>query len=178
MKKIMLKLALVAITFTTLIVRAENKIDLSGLELVNAAQPFGDIVTGGQPTVGDLKLLKARGVINIINLRTPDEFDDYDEAGQAKALGFNYIELPIAGARGVTSENAVKLDKLLAGFSDELTFVHCASSNRVGALFALRAGLIQGKSIEESLKQGDAAGLGSLRGATLKQLKKGQSKTD
>ena len=175
MKKIVIQLALIAITFAALIVRAENEIDLQGLELVNTAQPYSDIITGGQPTVEDLKLLKARGVKNIINLRPADEFDEYDEAAEAKSLGFNYIELPIAGARGVTVENALKLDKLLADI-DGLTLVHCASSNRVGALFALRAGLVQGKSVEESIEEGRAAGLGSLRTATQKLLENSQSK--
>ena len=42
--------------------------------------------------------------------------------------------------------------------------MHCASGNRVGAFFALKAFKYDGKSADESLKIGKAAGLTSLEG--------------
>ena len=49
--------------------------------------------------------------------------------------------------------------------------IHCASGNRVGALLALRANLIQGKSASEALAFGKAAGLTTLEDAVKQRLK-------
>ena len=117
----------------------------------------------GQPTPGDLAALAARGVRTVINLRTADEPVGYDEPGEADRLGLRYLVIPIAGPQDITPE-------AVARFSRELetaarhggTLVHCASSNRVGALIALDRCHAHGASREEALACGRAAGLTTL----------------
>jgi protein tyrosine phosphatase (PTP) superfamily phosphohydrolase (DUF442 family) len=75
----------------------------------------------------------------------------------------SYISLPISGASDITYENADALDRILAEIDGQV-LVHCASSNRVGALLALRARL-KGADPEEALALGLDAGLTSLQPA-------------
>ncbi len=146
-----------------------SAVDLKSLSLKNAKQPYENIITGGQPSLADLRVLKSIGVVNIINLRTDGEFDDYDEAAEVKKLGFNYHVMPVSGRTGIILDNAKKLDELLKS-ADGLTLVHCASSNRVGALFAIRAASLYGKDTKQALSEGQKAGLKSLYGKTEKLL--------
>lgn len=171
MKNLLLWL-IISITFITSntihaneVVKSNQSIKLDELSMKYSAQPFAGIITGGQPSLADLQKLKAQGVKNIINLRGAGEFTGYDEAKEAKALGLNYISLEIAGAAGVSIENTKKFDKILSQL-DGSTLVHCASSNRVGALFAIRSALIQGNPVDQALQEGKAAGLKSLLNKT------------
>lgn len=123
-------------------------------------KPAENLVTGGQPSQADLKMLKAAGVSKVINLRGPDEVVAFDEQAAAEALGMTYISLPVAGAGDVTADKARALYQHLQG--DEKVLVHCASGNRVGALLAIGAHEVNGKPINEALEFGRAAGLSSL----------------
>ena len=57
-----------------------------------------DHYASGQPTPAQLAELAHQGVRTVINLRTPDEPMEYDEAAEATRLGLQYVALPIAGA--------------------------------------------------------------------------------
>jgi protein tyrosine phosphatase (PTP) superfamily phosphohydrolase (DUF442 family) len=72
----------------------------------------------------------------------------------------SYISLPVSGAADVTYENAALLDDILGNVRGPV-LLHCASSNRVGALLSLRARM-QGASQEDALALGTEAGLSSL----------------
>jgi len=136
-------------------------LDVSDIGLRNAKTPTPALVTSGQPTVSDLEALASRGVKNVVNLRTEGEFDDFDEAAEAERLGLNYIQLPIAGAQDINRENAQKLHEILADL-DGQTLLHCGSGNRVGALLAVKAATVDGKTREEAIEFGLAAGLTRL----------------
>ena len=82
--------------------------------------------------------LKDAGVKHVINLRPRAEQGEFDEAETAASCGMAYANLPIAGPHELTLANVKAFDKLLAETGGGNTVVHCASNNRVGALFALR----------------------------------------
>jgi|SRR5699024_1035256 len=128
-------------------------------DLVNQLHPEPGYVTGGQPTPEQLETAARNGIRRVINLRPPTEDAGYDEAEQADQLGLEYTVLPIAGAPDLTRDNAEQLDALLAGDESAPTLVHCASGNRVGALMALRAAWVHGKSADEALAIGRRWGL-------------------
>ncbi|WP_444998395.1 fused DSP-PTPase phosphatase/NAD kinase-like protein [Aliikangiella sp. IMCC44359] len=138
-----------------------NQVETQGVKLI----------TGGQPSKEELYLLSQSGVKTIINLRNTNEFDGFDEATLVGKLGIKYISIPVAGAKGITVDNAIKLDQALAK-TKGLTLVHCASGNRVGALLALRENLIKGSSIDDSILLGQNAGLKSLKDKTLSLMQK------
>jgi protein tyrosine phosphatase (PTP) superfamily phosphohydrolase (DUF442 family) len=83
----------------------------------------------------------------------------------------HFISIPIGGAADLTEENARRLDRAIATAESMPVIIHCASGNRVGALLALRANLIQGQNADEALAFGRAAGLTSLEDAVKQRLK-------
>lgn len=136
--------------------------------LMNAAEPLPGITTSGQPDEASLAKLADAGYVTVIDLRSDAEDRGFDEESVVKSLGMNYISIPVSGAGGVSYDNAALLDQSLSGIEGPV-LLHCASSNRVGALLSLRAKM-HGASSDEALELGLAAGLSSLRPAVEEQL--------
>jgi len=136
--------------------------------LMNGAQPLPGITTAGQPDEASLDNLAEAGYVAVIDLRAVSEDRGFDEKSVVESLGMNYISLPVSGAGGVSYDNAALLDQTLSGI-DGPVLVHCASSNRVGALLSLREKM-NGASSEDALSLGLAAGLSSLRSTVEAQL--------
>ena len=126
------------------------------------------VVSGGQPDAEVLRLLGEAGFTTIIDLRTDAEDRGFGEQAAVESMGMSYVTLPIAGADGITFENAEELDRLIEG-SEGRVFVHCASGNRVGALIALGASM-QGASREEAIAAGQAAGMTRLEPLVIEKL--------
>jgi uncharacterized protein (TIGR01244 family) len=116
----------------------------------------------GQPTVEAITQLKSAGITTVIDLRPDQETPDLDEKAAVEKTGVKYRSLPIAGVADLTRENVVRFDQLLKESASEDVLIHCASGNRVGAMLALQARWIQGKSAEEALAIGKAAGMTGL----------------
>ena len=135
--------------------------DLAALDISNPNLVGSKVLSGGQPSAADLARLKEKGFGTIINLRTESEDMGFDEATEAETLGLNYVSIPISTGDGLTVENATKL-RMVLGQSKAPVLVHCGSGNRVGALFAIGAYLIDEKSLESAISEGRAAGLTRL----------------
>lgn len=127
-------------------------------------QPRPDLITAGQPSAQQLRDAAANGVTTVIDLRRADEDRGYHEAALAEQLGLRYVRLPIAGAGDITEANARTLDRLLKQDSGK-TLLHCASSNRAGALLSVIDARVNGASVEDALKFGRDAGMTSLEPA-------------
>ena len=126
--------------------------------ILNATFPEKGILAAGQPTGEQLQVLAEEGYKTVIDLRPDSEPRGYDEIGAAKANGLTYVNIPVAGAtldKAAIDRFVAELDK-----AERPVIVHCASSNRVGALYYawLRA---KGMPREEALAKGKAAGLKS-----------------
>ncbi|MBV1915589.1 MAG: protein tyrosine phosphatase family protein [Pseudomonadales bacterium] len=128
----------------------------------NAKQPFPGILTGGQPSEAQLIEAKQKGYKTIITLRPTTETGNWDEQKIVQGLGMKFISIPVAGIAGVSIENSSALISALSDPADYPVMVHCASGNRVGALFALDAGLNQNLDTEQALEIGRSAGMTSL----------------
>lgn len=140
-----------------------RKINIPGLP--NQRNPEPGFVSGGQPSAKQLEAAANDGLGSVINLRPTSEDSGYDEAAKAAELGLDYTVLGIADANDMTADNARKLDQLLAHSADTPTLVHCASGNRVGALMALRAAWVQGKSKDEAIAIGRRWGMTNAEAA-------------
>ncbi len=123
-------------------------------------EPAEGITTAGQPNENGLKELANDGYAVVIDLRAAGEDRGIDEQALVESLGMDYVSLPVAGRGAVNFENARKLDEILGRY-DEPVLVHCASSNRVGALFALREKM-NGADDQDALAFGRSAGMTSL----------------
>ncbi len=115
----------------------------------------------GQPAQADLKTFAEMGIKTVINLRTPPEVEalDFDEKAAAEAAGMTYINAPM----GKQMLPRPELEKLFATIDAARksgpVLIHCASSNRVGAVWGAYRGLTQGLSADDAVAEGKAAGL-------------------
>jgi uncharacterized protein (TIGR01244 family) len=130
--------------------------------LTNGLAPFAGeaILVGGQPTPGQLERARDLGYKTVINLRRPEEKDNTDPE-LVRYLEMTYVSLPISGPADMTQEKAHALADALEA-TESPVLVHCASGNRVGGLFAMKAFYVDGMSPEEALAVGKAAGMTRL----------------
>jgi len=127
-----------------------------------------DHYAGGQPTPAHLAHLAREGVRTVINLRAPDEPMAYDEAAEAARLGLRYVALPIAGAADLDRERVREFGCALDDARRQGgVLIHCASSNRAGAMVALDEALNRGCRLDDALERGRAAGLQALEPAVV-----------
>jgi len=132
----------------------------------NAKQYTHQFIVGGQPSESDLILLSKNGIKTVINLRGDGEFTDFDEKSKVETLGMTYIAIPVDGASGVNHSNLALFSTAIK--TQQKAFVHCASGNRVGAMFALDAYFNHNNSINEAIAIGKKSGLTRLEGKVRK----------
>ena len=135
--------------------------DLAALKVRNLATPAPGLLTSGQPDVVQFEQLARLGVDRIVCLRPADEPGTGWEEEKAKELGITFVRLPISGPGDVSEANARKLAAAM-GDGSGTTMVACGSSNRVGALLALKAFHVDRKPADEALAFGKRAGLSQL----------------
>ena len=116
----------------------------------------------GTPSDEQLAEFADNGGDVVINLLSQKEMTESEEAAVVTRNGMAYYHVPVNGADGVTLENARMVDRILLENNDKTVLVHCASSNRVGALMALRAGWLDGMPVEKALEVGREHGMTSL----------------
>lgn len=122
----------------------------------------GDIWFAGQPTEDGLANLKRAGVRRVINLRTDEEMTEkveFDEVSAVRELGMDYVSIPFRGGT-VDVQHADELARVLSQ-SNEPTLLHCGSSNRVGAVWAIYQHRHNNVSVDEAIRLGRAAGMTS-----------------
>lgn len=150
---------------------ADQVIDRSLLApLPNVSFHESDRVASGRLKPDDIAVLARAGIRNVIDLSDDSETPDFDEASAVRAAGMDYDNLPIHGADDLSEDNVRRFDALVAAAGNRPTLIHCASSNRVGALMALRAANLQGASAEIALETGKAWGLTKLEPAVRERL--------
>jgi len=115
----------------------------------------------GQPAKDDMKTFADMGVKTVINLRTPPEVEalDFDEKAAVVSAGMTYVNVPM----GKQFMPLPELEELFATIDTAResgpVLIHCASSNRVGAVWGAYRGLKQGLSADDAVAEGKAAGL-------------------
>lgn len=133
------------------------------IDIPNMCTPGSGLCTGGKPRPEHLEEAARQGVKVVINFCPPAEAADYDEASVVTALGMQYVNIPVAGPQDLTPGNVKRFaDALQIPGDEHRVLVHCASGNRAGAMFALKARQIDGASAENALALGRAAGLTML----------------
>lgn len=136
--------------------------DPTGMNLANANEPLPGLITSAQPNRNQVESLMDVGYTHFISLRPADEEGAGWEELTFRGEDATFTRIPVAGGAGLTRENVEALDRALAAAGDEPTLLYCSSSNRVGALLALRAYWLKGATADEALALGRAAGLAAL----------------
>ncbi len=146
---------------------ADLTASLAGVK--NISHPATNRYGAGQPGSESFPGFAEAGVKHVINLRPPAETPDFNEAALVTQSGMAYYNVPISGTADLTRDNVVLIDKLLQQIGDESVLLHCSSSNRVGAIMALRASWLTGASPDEAITIGKQWGLTGLQ-PSVKQL--------
>jgi uncharacterized protein (TIGR01244 family) len=107
------------------------------------------LTVSGQVTPEQLQQAAQEGFSSILNLRSPDEKGYWhQEEEEAKALGLNYINIPVK-VDNLTEEQATEILKQI----DELpkpALIHCASAMRAGAMALMNVATRQGMTPEQA----------------------------
>jgi uncharacterized protein (TIGR01244 family) len=145
---------------------AQQKMERPGI--TNYTKVDAVVACGGATETSALAGLKADGFKTIINLRQPSETGANIEqnAEQAKALGLNYVNIPVNGQ----APDPKAVDQFLATIANKANqpaFIHCASASRVGALWLVKRVLQDGWAIDKATEEAKLIG---LRSAPLEQF--------
>lgn len=121
---------------------------------------FGGLLLAGAPQPEDLAAARREGVTTVINLRRASEVTAFDERQVVEAAGMRYVHLPFGDAAELTDAifDAVRAELRSA---DGRLLLHCASANRVGAVWLPFRVLDGGLSWEEALAEAKTVGLKS-----------------
>ena len=118
------------------------------------------VACGGATETTALEGLKNDGFKAVINLRQASERGANIDENRARAteLGLKYIHIPFNTA---APENKT-VDDFLATISDtsnQPVFIHCASANRVGAVWMVKRVLQDGWPVEKATQEAKLIGL-------------------
>ncbi len=138
------------------------------LQMPFCQQPEASLWTGGQPTIQDIPELLRLGIRTVIDLRAAEEPRPFPPAPTWAANGITYVALPVRGVPDLNAAKAKELEDAVA-HAERGVLVHCASANRVGALFACGQLWLHERSVEEAILYGRARGLKQMEGL-LRQL--------
>jgi uncharacterized protein (TIGR01244 family) len=114
------------------------------------------LATAGQPRPEALAKLKAMGFKTVINLRTEAEGAAAERA-VVEAQGLRYVSVPITPA-SFSLADVEAVERALADPTSGPVLLHCASSNRVGAVWAVIQSR-KGRSLADAEAAGREAGM-------------------
>lgn len=137
---------------------APTKPDYPGV--TNFSRVDATTACGGATEVAALETLKRDGFKTVVNMRLASEPGANIEQSQAAAmaLGLHYVHLPFVPA----APNPAVVDAFLATMADpaiQPVYVHCASANRVGAMWLAKRVLQDAYSLEQATAEARAIGL-------------------
>ena len=125
----------------------------SPIKNYNRATPT--MATSGTIDTGGVNELAEKGFATIIDLRTENE-GTAEEKKSVESAGMRYINIPVTGA-GINHEQLVAFTRIIEKAQTPV-LVHCASGNRVGALWTTYR-LSKGINSEIAFEEGRTAGM-------------------
>ncbi len=124
-------------------------------------QKFGNIYLGGQPSAEDLAKFKEAGIETVVNLRERGENTLFDETQTLSDLSVAYHNPGFKSAAQLSDPIFRRVRDLLSGAERNNTplLLHCASGNRVGAVWLAHRVLDHGVPYEKALEEAKAIGM-------------------
>jgi uncharacterized protein (TIGR01244 family) len=149
-------------------------VSLAGLaqaEAIRQLQPYSccqlakvhladNVLLASQPSPEGLKEARARGIRTVINLRYPNEVS-WDQAAYAQQLGIEYHSIPFNSGQTLTDDVFNQVRRVLNERKEAPVLLHCASANRVGAVWLVHRVLDGGIAYDQALAEAKAVGLRS-----------------
>jgi uncharacterized protein (TIGR01244 family) len=130
--------------------------------VTNFSRVDATVACGGATTTEAFPALKAEGFKSVINLRQAEEPGANIEQARAAATaaGLAYIHVPMNGHE----PKAEAVDAFLAAVKDPANspvYIHCASANRVGAVWLVKRVLVDGWDVARATAEAERIGLKS-----------------
>jgi len=123
------------------------------------AHKFGDIYFAAQPGAEDFAEFKELGVTTVIDLRDEGENRGLDEAAVLSDLKIEYHNPGFKSAPTLTDPIFRRVRDLMANKDNQPLLVHCASANRVGAVWLAHRVLDHGVPYDKALEEAKAIGM-------------------
>lgn len=137
---------------------AQQKQERAGI--TNFTKVDAVIACGGATDITALDGLKQEGFKTVVNLRLATEqgANIAENEAKAKALGLKYVHIPVSGS----APDPKAADQFLATIADKSNqpvYIHCASANRVGAMWMIKR-VVQDKwTTDKALDEAKLIGL-------------------
>ncbi len=93
------------------------------------------IFLSGQPDPTGLREAKMNGIRTVVSLRMPAELGEQDEGAAVEGLGMAWENPGFGSAEALTDELFAEIRATLNDESKQPLLLHCASANRVGAVW-------------------------------------------
>lgn len=137
----------------------QSEVETTELGQTRNVHRVGNLFLSGQFTRDDIALLRERGIRNVISLRGEGELD-WDEANLLKESGIEFQSIPIGSPDALTDDVFDQVRTEL-GNQDEPALLHCASANRVGAVWLAYRVLDQNVDYDTAVAEAEEVGLRS-----------------
>jgi uncharacterized protein (TIGR01244 family) len=124
----------------------------------NAACPLPGVATAGQPSAAAWPQLAKAGYRTVVDLRATEEPRGHDEPASVRAAGLDYVAIPVSAPTLGDSEFD-SFRAVVRAPERRPIFVHCATSNRVGALLLPYFALEEQMPLADATRLAQAAGL-------------------
>ena len=126
----------------------------------NVTRVDATVACGGATTSEAFPELKKLGFNAIINLRREGEpgADIPGARSAARAAGLTYIHIPVDSANP-SAEAAAAFLKAVTNTANQPVYIHCASANRVGAMWLIKRVVIDGWDLDRAAAEAEAIGL-------------------
>ena len=128
--------------------------------LRGAKHPEPGVLFGGQPTEDQLEAMAADGLSLVLDLRAEGENRGFDEPAALQSLDVPYLNLPVDAERLEQPETFERFIEAMDK-ADGPVLVHCASGNRVGAMYYAYLVAAEGVDREEARTRAKENGLRS-----------------
>ena len=139
---------------------AGQRLEPYDLGAVQKTHAFGKVLLSGQPQPDDLEQARSRGLKTVISLRTDGELN-WDEARIVRDLGMDYFVVGFRAPAELTDTVFDRVRELLGDRQRHPLLLHCASANRVGAVWLAHRVLDHGVDFDEAHREAEAVGLKS-----------------
>ncbi len=120
-----------------------------------------DLSVGGQPDEAEISALAAAGYRTVVNLRSFEEGGTEAEKAAVTAAGMTYVAIPFRNAKLLQDAHFDLGRQWLRDETARPLHMHCASGNRVGALYIAYRVLDEGVDFDQAVAEARALGLRS-----------------
>jgi protein tyrosine phosphatase (PTP) superfamily phosphohydrolase (DUF442 family) len=139
---------------------ASGKLEPMTLGSIERLHRSDGVYLASQPSKGDLELAKDSGIRTVVNLRKPSEID-WDEKAVVESLGMRYDNFGFKEPEELTDAVLDGARRVLSAEDRKPILLHCASANRVGAVWLAHRVLDDGVAYPDALVEAETVGLKS-----------------